>query len=68
MFKHAVYTGFIDDAIRHEILPTLEEKDVTDEKLIEALNKNIPHRKGEESQVGKRCNTSTSVKCGCCNR
>ena len=33
MFKHAVYTGFLDDSIRHEILPTLEEKDVTDEKL-----------------------------------
>ena len=30
MFKHAVYTGFLDDSIRHEILPTLEEKDVTD--------------------------------------
>ena len=33
MFKHAVYTGFLDDSIRHEILPTLEEKDVTDENL-----------------------------------
>lgn len=39
MFKHAVYTGFLDDSIRHEILPTLEEEGITDEKLIETLNK-----------------------------
>ena len=33
MFKHEMYTGYLDDSIRHEILPMLEEKDVFDEKL-----------------------------------
>ena len=49
MFKHAVYTGFLDDSIRHEILPALEEEGVTDEKPIETLNKIHPWKeKGKQ--------------------
>ena len=61
MFKHAVYTGFLDDSIRHEILPTLEEKDVTDEKLIETLNKIYLMEKERKVKLGKSRSQVMSV-------
>lgn len=53
MFKHALYTGFVDDAIRHEILPTLDDEDGTDEKLIEALNGIYLREKERKGKIGK---------------
>ena len=53
MFKHTVYTGFIEDSIRHAILPTLEEEGVTDEKLIETLNMIYLMEKERKAKLGK---------------
>ena len=61
MFKHAVYTGFLDDSIRHEILPTLGEKDVTDEKLIETLNKIYLMERERKTKLGKSRSQVMSV-------
>lgn len=47
---------FIDDTIRHEILPTLVEKDFTDEKLIEALNKIYLTERERKVKLGKCVN------------
>ena len=56
MFKHALFTGFIDDTIRHELLPTLEGEDVSDEKLIETLNTIYLRARERKTKLGRTVN------------
>ena len=54
LFKHAVETGLRDEVVRNKLRPMLHTAEITDEKLMEHLNKIVSEESERQLKFGSR--------------